>query len=585
MSLFNHVGGLVPRKSIHDLSYSKLFTCDMGQLIPVQCDEMVPGDVFNMNNEVLVRFQPLVAPTLAEIHAYVHYFFVPYRLLWDDWEKFITGGEDGQFTASIPSYTSTDADATEGSLWDYFGFPLKAGLKVNAFPFRAYKFIWNEYYRDENLMSEIDVSDDSNCILPKNRCWEKDYFTSSLPWQQRGVAPSLPVVGVAPVLNGVGGADLINGAYAYGQYEKDGETIFLQGGKRFADPSLTDEQWYKWYFSHNQPGALTNNFKFTAKNMTLDEAASQYGYTYKTGTGNLTQTIQDDVVAGAQRYIYKQEGDEFDSQLGIYKAPYSYVDGSNFSSVNIADLRLAFQVQKWLERNARGGARYTEELRAHFGVSPRDERLQRPEYVGGTKSNVLLSEVVQTSSTAGTPQGNLAGKGLAADINHVTKYRATEYGLMIGIMSVMPRLTYNSQGINRQWLRQTKYDYYWPEFANLSEQAIYKSEIYATVENNNAIFSGTLDTSKYFGYQGRYDEMRTKDNMVCGKMRDTFAYWHMARDFDEEPSLNSSFVTCNPTKRIFAVQNEPGLVVHIGNRIKALRPIPIQSEPGLIDHN
>ena len=257
------------------------------------------------------------------------------------------------------------------------------------------------------------------------------------------------------------------------------------------------------------------------------------------------------------------------------------VDLSSASTFDIADLRLAFQIQKFLERNARAGARYTEFLHAHFAVSPRDDRLQRPEYIGGSKAPVIVSEVLQTSSTdAVTPQGNLAGHGITVSNAYCGKYYAKEFGLIIGIMSVMPRTAY-SQGINRQWLRRTKYDFYFPEFANLSEQAIEKAEICATdvAAHNTALF----------GYQGRYDELRTKDSMVCSQMRvgGVYDYWHMARAFDiaNPPVLNDDFVKCVPRKDIFAVPSEPGLIVSFGNVIHAYRPLPLSAEPGLVDHN
>ena len=222
-------------------------------------------------------------------------------------------------------------------------------------------------------------------------------------------------------------------------------------------------------------------------------------------------------------------------------------------------------------------ARYTESLQAHFGVSPRDERLQRPEYIGGSKSPVIVSEVLQTSSSDATsPQGNMAGHGVSASSTFCGKYRATEHGLIMGILSIMPRTMYQ-QGMDRQWLRRSRYDFYFPEFANLSEQAILNCELYATTveATNKAIF----------GYQGRYDEMRTKRNMVCGQMRSTFDYWHLGRIFSSQPALNESFIQCVPDKRIFAAPSEPGFIVQFANLIKAWRPMPIQSDPGLIDHN
>ena len=483
-NVYSQVGGLFPGRTAFDLSYEKKFTCDMAQLIPVMCDEVVPGDIFQIGAQAVIRFQPLVAPILHEINMYVHYFFVPYRLLWDDWEDFISGGADGTFAVPIPEWEPTDT--TVGSLWDFFGFPTGVdpdGAYPIDFPRRAYNFVWNEYYRDETLQTEVALTNET--IL--NRDWEKDYATSALPWLQRGIAPALPISGttsaVFPISNGTGA------------------------------------------------------------NVTLN------GYTGDQKTSAQAKPILDN----------------------------NTVDLSTASTFDIADLRLAFQIQKWMERNARAGARYTEFLRSHFGVSPRDERLQRPEYIGGCKAPVIISEVLQTSSTDATSaQGNLAGHGLTVANQYCGKYHAEEFGLIIGIMSVMPRSAY-SQGIDRQWLRRTKYDFYFPEFANLSEQAIINAEIYATgvlAENQNI-----------FGYQGRYDEMRTKNNLIVSQMRSTFDYWHLGRQFSSPPSLNASFVSCVPRKDIFAVPSEPGLIVNFGNVIKAIRPLPYMSNPGLIDHN
>ena len=470
----------------------------MAQLIPVMCDEVVPGDIFQIGAQAVIRFQPLVAPILHEVNMYVHYFFVPYRLLWEDWEDFISGGVDGTFADPIPEWEPTNT--TVGSLWDFFGFPTGVdpdGAYPIDFPRRAYNFVWNEYYRDETLQTEVALTNET--IL--NRDWEKDYFTSSLPWQQRGVAPALPISGT------------------------------------------THAVWPNSSFSNATTGSTNPSL------------------TGNTGDGKLYVTnVDPDYLLNLKAFFASNS-----------------VDLSSASTFDIADLRLAFQIQKWMERNARAGARYTEFLRSHFGVAPRDERLQRPEYIGGCKSPVIISEVLQTSSTDATSaQGNLAGHGLTVANQYCGKYHAEEFGLIMGIMSVMPRSAY-SQGIDRQWLRRTKYDFYFPEFANLSEQAIINAEIYAT---------GVLaDNQNIFGYQGRYDEMRTKNNLIVSQMRSTFDYWHLGRQFASAPALNASFVTCVPRKDIFAVPSEPGLIVNFGNVIKAIRPLPYMAEPGLIDHN
>ena len=488
---FQEVRSLYPGRSVFDLSYEKKFTCDMGQLIPIQCDEVVPGDVLSIGNQMVVRFQPLVAPIMHEINAFCHYFFVTYRILWEEWEDFITGGVDGDDASVLPTWNPTNT--TIGSLWDYLGFPtgiVPTGALPIDFVRRAYNRIYNEYYRDENLITE--VAETSEIIL--NRCWEKDYFASALPWQQRGTAPALPISGTTKAV-----------------FPASSEGIATSG-------------YSAWKYSSTKP-----TFLFTP---------------------------------------------DADSIRGVLNN--NTVDLASATTFNVSDLRLAFQIQKWMERNARAGARYTEFLKAHFGVSPRDDRLQRPEYIGGTKNSVVVSEVLQTSSTdATTPQGNLAGHGLVAGQGFAAKYHVQEYGLIMGIMSIMPRTAY-TQGIDRQWLRRSRFDFYSPEFSNLSEQAIERAEIYASAveAENRAIF----------GYQGRYDEMRVKRSQVCGLMRTDFDYWHLGRIFSSAPALNETFVKCVPSKRIFAVESEPGLVCNVNNIIKAIRPLPIQSDPGYIDH-
>lgn len=472
----------------------------MAQLIPVMCDEVVPGDFFQIGNQAVIRFQPLVAPVLHEINMYVHYFFVPYRLLWnedgiDNWETFISGGIDGDDLPTIPTWEPTNT--AEGSLWDFMGFPTGIdpdGAYPIDFPRRAYNLVWNEYYRDETLQAEVALT--GEVILP--RCWEKDFYTSALEEQQRGTAPALPVSGTTHAV--------------------------WQASTFPASSGVYDLQ--------------------VAGDATIRNSGSN-----ATAAANILAAFND-----------------------------NNVDLSSATTFDVADLRLVFQIQKWMERNARAGVRYTEFLKAHFGVSPTDDRLQRPEYIGGSKSPIIISEVLQTSESATTPQGNLAGHGITVSQAYCGKYHAKEFGLIIGIMSVMPRSAY-SQGINRQWLKSTKFDFYFPEFANLSEQAITNAEICAT---GNSAHNTTI-----FGYQGRYDEMRTKQSMICSEMRTTFDYWHLGRQFDTgaPPELNSTFVTCNPRKDIFAVPSEPGLIVSFGNIIKAYRPLPLSAEPGLIDHH
>ena len=322
--VYNRTGSVMPGRSVFDLSYDKKMTADMGYLYPVMCDEVVPGDKFEIGNEIVIRFQPLVAPVLHEINAYVHYYFVPYRLIDDTWEDFITGGVDGDSVAVLPRWDPTSYGV--GSLWDYLGFP--AAVKPTGrlpldYPRRAYNLIYNEFYRDENLIDEIALTNET--IL--KRAWSKDYFTSALPWQQRGTAPALPISGLSSAVW------TANPSIASPAVDGTG-VIMMQSNS-----------------SGHNPGNAT------------------------------TKTLLDKLLVNLS---------------GINA---NTVDLSEATTFNVADLRLAFQIQKWMERNARAGVRYTEFLGAHFGVKPRDDRLQRPEYLGGSKNPVIISEVLQTSST------------------------------------------------------------------------------------------------------------------------------------------------------------------------------------------
>ena len=514
-SPFSTVSGLKPGRSEQNLSYEKKFTANMGQLIPVMCDEVVPGDVIRLGNQIVLRFPPLVAPIMHEIYVYTHYFHVPYRLLCEYFEEFITGGVDGEFSTPLPTWKGRGQGHQFylGSLADYIGHPV--GVAINEecepldFPRTAYNFIWNEYYRDQNHMEEVPL-DNEDILL---RCWRpKDMFNTALPWQQRGVSPALPIGGSVRFLGDI-------------------EPLNWTGG-RTADN-------------------LANFAGFLSfQNTYVGDESIKMGY------DNLSP--------------FEGKKDRLKNWLNNNE-----VDGF---SVNIADIRTAFQVQKWMERNARAGVRYTEFLRAHFGVTPTDERLDRPEYIGGTRSPIIISEVLQTSESQNSPQGNMAGHGITVDRNNVGTYRVKEFGLIIGIMSVMPQSSYQ-QGIDRQWLRRTRYDFYFPEFAQLSEQAIFNAELF--VNDNEP--EKNMET---FGYTGRYNEMRRKRNQVCGLMRTDLAHWHLGRIFLDPPALNEEFLLCNPEsfKRVFAVQDEPQLIVTYGNIITAYRPMPAENNPGLIDH-
>ena len=553
MGVFSSVLGNKVGRSVFDLSHVKRFTCDMGQLIPVYFDECVPGDTRKIGMQCVTRFQPLVAPILDSVDLTVHYFFVPTRLLMDkeeDWNTFLTGGKDGKDeSVSLPAFGFNFFDGSydtshppvapfsngitygKYSLWDYFGlpvgdFPTTVNIaqknNVNGFCQRSYNLVWNEFYRDPNLVDEVNLT--NNTIL--YRAWKKDYFTSALPWQQRGVAPALPLSGTVPVT--------------------------------FNNGFLLDSV---------MAGADSN----TTLNIVAGNGSGNYqpmSFYAPNGTG----------MYGAGDRINVLKGNLVNS---------ASADLSNAATFNVSTLRQCVQIQRWLELNARGGVRYTEFLRSHFGISPKDEVLGRPQYIGGTKSNIVISEVLQTSRTEdatqtdkGSPLGRLAGHGLGASSDYICTYTSKEFGYIIGIASWMPKPSYQ-QGVNRIFSRKTKFDFYFPEFAHLSEQAVTNGEIYAT---------GTAKDSEIFGYQGAYNEMRYAPSFNCADMRDTFSYWHLGRIFSSAPNLNAGFLTTNSAydggirKDIFASRNEPGLLVQFANIIKAIRPLPVYGTPGFVDH-
>lgn len=513
--IFNLVRLPNVRRTMFDLSYEKKFTFDMGQLIPVMCDEVVPGDFMKIGCQAVVRFQPLVSPVLHEMNLYTWYFFLPTRILDENFETFITGGEDGQDDSSLPVWMPSKTSV--GSLWDYFGFPIDitptsadSDYLPLDYPRLAYNMVYNEYFRNQNLQDEVPLTNED--VLYKN--WEQDYFTSSLPFLQRGAAPSLPLSG------------------------------------------FTNAQWEE-QLNYNTPGFSLGNFA--------------------TGTGAQGMNASRGQGLGYSSFYMSGNSSSGSDNVGRFVAALNsnIVNFADAGTFDVNDLRTVFQLQKWMERSARVGSRYTEFLRGHYGTNPADYRLMRPEYIGGSKSPVIISEVLQTSSTDSTsPQGNLAGHGVTFNDTYIGKYKANEFGYILGLCALIPRTSYN-QGINRQWLRRSRYDFPALEFVNLGEQAVTTDELYWDSNSHG----------KIFGYQGRYNELRVKPNYICGQMRTVFDYWHLGRSFSSEPLLNSSFIECKPSKRIFAVPSEPGFICSFANNIKAFRPIPFIPEPGYVDHN
>jgi hypothetical protein len=519
--LFDINLGRKPKRNTFDLSHERKFSMNMGRLVPILCEEVIPGDSWKGKTEVMMRMAPMVAPTMHRVNVYTHFFFVPNRLVWNEWESFITGGVDGDEAPVMPwidAEYNRDVMGT-GSLADYLGFKMADDAvtingQVNALPFRAYMTIFNEFYRDQNLLDPIEFSLDSgeatdDIITLRQRCWEKDYFTSALPWTQRGAEITLPLGDKAPIQFDMNGY-LLNYSYLRGQ---DGEHV---------DPN-------------DVSGPLH------------DGGAGGGGVTYLTDSASNALIVDNSETLSA--------------------------DLSEATSATVNELRRAMRLQEWLEKNARGGSRYIEQILSHFGVRSSDARLQRPEFLGGGKSPVVISEVLQTGETATTPQGNMAGHGLSVGNTHEFKKYFEEHGYIIGIMSVLPKTAYQ-QGIRRHMLKNDKFDYFWPELAHLGEQPVYDSELYAT---------GDINSGSTFGYQSRYAEYKYIPSSVHGLLSTDFDFWHMGRTFGTAPSLNYQFVRSSPTHRIFADTDDQNdkLYVQVYNNLKAIRPIPFFSDPRL----
>lgn len=544
-TLFTRVKTPKPPVNKFDLSHDKMLTAQSGKLYPVLCQEMVPGDRFRVQSDFMCRTMPLVSPAFGSLKAYIHYFFVPNRLLWNQWEDFITGGETGedrpvppyvQFNDLITDYHSrfnVSKDVGSGSLADYFGLPLadwdsaSGGntTPVSLLPFRAYALIWNEYYRDQNIDVEedIDFEKGGRFTLGSNgqfsfwyhmihrRRWLKDYFTSALPTPQRGPDVTLPIAGQANVV--------------LSETNNAGRFV-APNGASMAPPDRYD--------------VIASNINSATSGYSISAAPSKsesgYSLTYDPN--------------------------------GSLKA-----DLSTATAVTINDLRRAIALQKFYEISARAGSRYKEMIMGHFHVTPSDARLDRPEYLGGGVSPINISEVPQTSATGDTsPQGNLAGKGFGIGRSNRSSFFAEEHGWLIGILSIIPDAVYY-QGINKMWNRLNQEDYYWPSFAHLGEQPILKSELYAPYGSNTF--------SQLFGYAPRYAEYKYAPNTIHGLFRTQLANWTFARKLSAA-NLNSEFLAVPSINNPYAVQDDTDkYLIWISHRIDALRPMPFFGTPSL----
>lgn len=515
----------IPRSSFDCQSTHKT-TFDAGNLVPVYVDEVLPGDTFKLNMTAFARLSTPLYPIMDNLHLDSFFFFVPNRLIWSNWQKFM--GAQANPTDSIsfvvPQQVSPAGGYAIGSLQDYMGLPtvgqVTAGQTVShcAFWPRAYNLIWNEWFRDENLQNSVtvDTGDGPDTVANYNllkRGKRKDYFTSALPWPQKGASVNLPLGASAPVKY----------SPAFG-----------------ASPTTQDNQY------------------FVANNSGIGQAYFNYGTSPNVNTGGTGNNLLANL----------------------------YADLSQATAATINQLRQSFQIQKLLERDARGGTRYTEIIRSHFGVISPDARLQRPEYIGGGSTSININPIAQTSGTGQTgqttPLGTLASMGTALAHNHGFTQSFTEHGVIIGLVSVRADLTYQ-QGLSKMWSRSTRYDFYFPAFATLGEQAVLNKEIYVT---------GTSTDTDVFGYQERWAEYRYNPSRISSLFRSTAAGtidgWHLAQKFTALPTLNSTFIVDNPplsrTLAVGAAANGQQFIFDSFFDCRKTRPMPMYSVPGLIDH-
>lgn len=505
-NIFNSVRHKKVKSSNFHMPYDHKLSCNFGELIPVHIQEALPGDRMHINTQVMCRFAPLVAPVMHKVNCYVHHFFVPNRLLWPSWERFITGGSaTGDPQSPVwPTLLLETVHARPGTLADYLGVPVLGTGKqatVSALPFSAYHCVFNSYYRDQNLIQEDPflLSDGANSrtylTLLKYRSWQHDYFTGALPFAQKGASVTVP----------------------------------------FGDVYLNDN-------ADHVAGLV----KDTSGSLVLNGTPLQ-----SDSFGNLE--------AGATQAVYDPNGT------------------LSAESSTITDLRRAFKLQEWLEKQARGGTRLVENILEHFGVRSSDARLNRPEFLGGSKTPIVISEVLQTSSSdSTTPQANMAGHGVGVGAGSYNKpYFAEEHGFFISIMSVMPDTAY-FQGLPRMFSRDDRLDYYWPSFQFIGEQAVLNKEIFVNSANPDGVF----------GYVPRYAEYKYMPSRVSGDFKTTLKFWHLAREFATEPALNEDFVSFNANTlpsmlRIFADTdvNDDHLWCHVFHDVNLSRRMAKYANP------
>lgn len=575
---------LLPRvdisRSRFDRSSSVKTTFNTGDIVPFFLEEVLPGDTFNVKTSKVVRMQTLLTPLMDNLYLDTYYFFVPNRLVWQHWKEFCGENTESAWIPeteyAMPQITSpADTGWEVGTIADYFGIPTGvANLSVSALPFRAYALIMNEWFRDENLQDPLVVPVDDATVAgvnsstfvtdvakggkPYKAAKYHDYFTSALPTPQKGPDVSIPVsLGSELPVYGTGDPlYLTDGNFTY---------PFLSVGQSLGSLSMTGT-------------AIANS----------GATGSKVGDIYANGNAFYSEVNSG---GGSANWKGKVMGVPTKEKMDSLAVPglvgsglVAVYDGA-VSVATINQLRLAFQIQKFYERQARGGSRYTEVVRSFFGVTSPDARLQRPEYLGGNRVPININQVIQQSGTesATTPQGTVVGMSQTTDTNSDFTKSFTEHGFIIGVMVARYDHTYQ-QGLDRLWSRKDKFDFYWPVFANIGEQAIKNKELYA---------QGTAEDDEVFGYQEAWAEYRYKPNRVTGEMRSSYALsldvWHLADDYSKLPSLSAEWIQedASTVNRVLAVSDNLSAQFFADIYVKNLctRPMPMYSIPGLIDHH
>lgn len=577
---------LLPRvdisRSRFDRSASVKTTFNTGDIVPFFLEEVLPGDTFNVKTSKVVRMQTLLTPLMDNLYLDTYYFFVPNRLVWQHWKEFCGENTESAWIPeteyAMPQITSPASTGWEvGTIADYFGIPTGvANLSVSALPFRAYALIMNEWFRDENLQDPLVVPVDDATVAgvnsdtfvtdvakggkPYKAAKYHDYFTSALPAPQKGPDVSIPV-------------SLGSKLPVYGT----GDPLYLTDGN-FTYPFLS-------------VGQSLGGLSYTGTAIANSGATgSKVGDIYANGNGFYSEANSgggsDNWKGKVMGVPTKEKMDSLDVP-GVVGSGLVAVNDGAVSVATINQLRLAFQIQKFYERQARGGSRYTEVIRSFFGVTSPDARLQRPEYLGGNRVPININQVIQQSGTgsesSSTPQGTVVGMSQTTDTNSDFTKSFTEHGLIIGVMVARYDHTYQ-QGLDRLWSRKDKFDFYWPVFANIGEQAIKNKEIYA---------QGNAEDDEVFGYQEAWAEYRYKPNRVTGEMRSAYQYsldnWHLADDYSKLPSLSAEWIQEDGTtvNRVLAVSDNLSAQFFADIYVKNLctRPMPMYSIPGLIDHH